>query len=157
MSTEVHDTGVAMELRAVVLAVVLVCAGAIESSATVRIAGDQGGRIGTYIEAFATLRSTGESVVIDGTCLSACTLILGILSADQVCVTRRARLGFHAAWRPGNNGRPVRSHLGTQMLMDVYPAKVRNWIRRRGGLSRRMIYLQGRELTTIYPRCRTSR
>jgi len=145
-----------MRLRAVGLAFILLCAGAIESAATVRIAGDKGGRIGTYIEAFAMLRSSGESVVIDGTCLSACTLILGILPTRQVCVTHRARLGFHAAWRPGNNGRPVRSHLGTQMLMDVYPPKVRNWIRRKGGLSRRMIYLQGRELAAIYPRCGAS-
>ena len=146
-----------MGLRAVVLGFALLCAGAVESSATVRIAGDQGGRIGTYIEAFAMLRSSGESVVIDGNCLSACTLILGILPTKQVCVTRRARLGFHAAWQPGNNGRPTRSHLGTQMLMDVYPPKVRKWIRRKGGLSRRMIYLQGRELVSIYPRCSASR
>jgi hypothetical protein len=146
-----------MGFRAVFLAIALLCAGVAEGSATVRIAGDRGGRIGTYIEAFAMLRSSGESVVIDGTCLSACTLILGILPPDQVCVTRRARLGFHAAWRPGSRGRPIRSHLGTQMLMDVYPARVRNWIRRRGGLSRRMIYLQGRELAAIYPRCRASR
>lgn len=146
-----------MGLRAIVLGFVVLCAGAVEGRATVRIADDRGGRIGTYLEAFAMLRSSGESVVIDGNCLSACTLILGVLPANRVCVTRRARLGFHAAWQPGHNGRPIRSHLGTQMLMDVYPPKVRNWIRRKGGLSRRMIYLQGRELASIYPPCRASR
>jgi hypothetical protein len=146
-----------MGVRAVALGVILLCAGVVESLATVRIAGDRGGRIGTYIEAFAMLRNTGETVVIDGPCLSACTLILGILSSDQVCVTPRARLGFHAAWRPDHNGRPISSSMGTQVLMEVYPAKVRHWIQRKGGLSRKMIYLQGRELAAFYPRCRSAR
>jgi hypothetical protein len=145
-----------MPVRAVVVAVLLLCAGITESSATVRIADDRGGRIGTYIEAFATLRGTGETVMIDGPCLSACTLILGILSPDQVCVTRRARLGFHAAWQPDHKGRPISSSSGTQVLMEVYPAKVRNWIRRKGGLSRKMIFLQGRELAAFYRRCRAA-
>ncbi len=30
--------------------------------------------------------------------------------------------------------------------MEVYPADLRNWISRRGGLTAKMIYLQGREL-----------
>jgi hypothetical protein len=83
--------------------------------------------------------------------------MVGIVRTGQVCVTPRARLGFHAAWQPDNHGRPIRSELGTQALMEVYPPKVRSWIRRRGGLSKRMIYLQGRELSTIYPRCRAAR
>jgi hypothetical protein len=140
--------------RAVALSILLLCAGIVESAATVRISSDRGGRIGTYMEAFATLRSSGEMVVIDGPCLSACTLILGILPSNQVCVTRRARLGFHAAWRPDQNGKPVRSAMGTQVLMDAYPPKVRSWIRRKGGLSSRMIFLQGRELAAFFPPCR---
>ncbi|MPZ59442.1 MAG: hypothetical protein GEU91_23765 [Rhizobiales bacterium] len=146
-----------MGVRAVALSAMLLCFGVSESSATVRIAGDRGGRIGTYLEAFAMLRNTGETVVIDGTCLSACTLILGMLPSGQVCVTGRARLGFHAAWRPDRSGRPIRSFMGTQVLMDAYPPKVRNWIRRKGGLSSRMIYLRGRELAAFFPRCRASR
>jgi hypothetical protein len=146
-----------MGVRAFALAGLLLCAGITEGLATVRIADDRGGRIGTYIEAFAMLRSTGETVMIDGPCLSACTLILGILPPDQVCVTRRARLGFHAAWQPDHHGRPVSSSMGTQVLMEVYPARVRNWLRRKGGLSRKMIYLQGRELAAFYPPCRTAR
>jgi hypothetical protein len=40
--------------------------------------------------------------------------------------------------------------------MEVYPPKVRHWIKRKGGLSRRMIFLQGRELTAFYPTCHGS-
>jgi hypothetical protein len=146
--------GNGMVLRAVILGIVLLAASVTESAATIRIAGDRGGRIGSYIETFSMLRNSGEEVVIDGPCLSACTLIVGMLPVDQVCVTSRARLGFHAAWRPDSRGRPVRSTAGTQVLMEVYPPKVRNWIRHKGGLSAHMIYMRGRDLTAVFRRCR---
>src|SRR5215468_9673922 len=124
------------------------------ASATVRIVSDYGGQIGPYIEQFAALRSSGERVVIDGPCLSACTMLLGIIPRDRICVTRRARLGFHAAWNPGDDGAPIVSRGGTQLLMEIYPQQVRQWINRRGGLTQRMVYLSGRELTSMYRTCR---
>jgi hypothetical protein len=99
------------------------------------------------------LRSSGEQVVIDGRCLSACTMVLGIIPRGHICVTARAQLGFHAAWRPDETGRQVTSRDGTQLLMDNYPQQVREWIARRGGLSPRMMYLSGRELASMYPTC----
>ena len=93
-------------------------------------------------------------VVIDGVCLSACTLVLGIVPTDRICITRRATLGFHAAWLPGPSGRPVHSAAGTQALWDYYPANVRRWIQARGGLSSKMLYLRGSELSAMYPQCR---
>ena len=85
-----------------------------------RISGDAGGRIGTYVDQFSEVRNSGERVVIDGACLSACTLVLGIVPRNRICVTRRAMLGFHAAWMPGANGKPVPSQSGRQ---DGVPAK----------------------------------
>src|SRR5882757_2074036 len=113
------------------------------ASATVRIVSDHGGQIGPYLEQLAALRHSGEHVVIDGPCLSACTMVLGVIPRDRICVTRRARLGFHAAWHPGNNGRPITSRGGTQLLMDIYPQNVRRWIASKGGLTPRMVYLYG--------------
>ena len=118
-----------------------------------RISEDRGGQIGHYLEAFAMVRSSGENVVIDGNCLSACTLVLGLIPRSRICATSRARLGFHAAWMPDSDGRPVTSAMGTQALWNIYPGSVRHWIKRHGGLSRHMIYLQGRELSRIVPRC----
>jgi len=124
------------------------------ASATIRITSDPGGQIGPYLENLASLRSSGERVVIDGPCLSACTMVLGVIPRDHLCVTPRARLGFHTAWRPDDaTGRPVVSRDGTQLLMSVYPQPVRNWIARRGGLSPHMMYLTGRELVSMYPAC----
>src|SRR5207253_8836584 len=96
--------------------------------ATVRITDDYGGQIGAYIDHFEAVRHSGERVVIDGPCMSACTLVLGIVPQDRICVTSRARLGFHAAWRAGAGSRKVAADDGTQLLMEIYPQQVRNWI-----------------------------
>jgi hypothetical protein len=123
------------------------------ASATVRIRADPGGQIGPYLENLAVLRSSGERVIIDGPCLSACTMLLGVIPRERICVTSRARLGFHAAWHPGDDGRPVTSPAATQLLMDIYPQHVRSWIKGHGGLSPRMMYLSGAELAAMYQTC----
>jgi hypothetical protein len=125
------------------------------ASATIRIISDPGGQIGPYLENLDSIRSSGEHVIIDGPCLSACTMVLGVIPRDHLCVTPRARLGFHTAWRPDEvTGRPVVSRDGTLLLMEYYPRSVRHWIARRGGLSPHMIFLSGRELESMYPPCR---
>lgn len=123
------------------------------ASATMRITSDPGGQIGPYLENLASLRSSGERVVIDGPCLSACTMVLGILPREQVCVTHNAVLGFHAAWNYNGNGRRVTSAVATQALIDIYPPPIRSWLARRGGLSPHMKFLRGRELAAMYPAC----
>jgi hypothetical protein len=125
-----------------------------DASALMRIQEDMGGRIGHYVETFAAIRDSGERVMIDGPCLSACTMVLGLIPRDRICVTERALFGFHAAWVPGPHGRPVYSPIGTQTLWQVYPAHVRRWIANNGGLRRKMIFLRGRELAAMYPECR---
>ena len=142
-----------MPFRAVVFGAMFVALSMSSASAAVRIVGDAGGQIGPYLENLAALRNSGERVIIDGPCLSACTMVLGVIPRERICVTSRARLGFHAAWNPGRNGRPVPSRGGTQLLMDVYPAQVKRWIASKGGLTPRMVYLHGRELASMYPTC----
>jgi hypothetical protein len=142
-----------MRLWTVLFAILAMAVATLSASATVRITSDPGGQIGPYLDNLANLRSSGERVIIDGPCLSACTMILGVIPRDHLCVTPRARLGFHAAWRPNDAGRAVTSRDGTSLLMAVYPQQVRNWIARRGGLSPHMMYLSGRELTSMYPAC----
>jgi len=146
-----------MRIRGLLLVAMVMAAYAMPASATMRISEDRGGQIGHYLQAFAVLRSSGERVIIDGNCLSACTLILGMIPRNRMCATPRAVFGFHAAWLPGRNGRPVTSTPGTRELWKVYPHRVKRWINRHGGLSRRMIYLQGRDLYRIIPSCSEER
>jgi hypothetical protein len=80
-------------------------------------------------------------------------MVLGLIPQDRICVTSRARLGFHMAWHPDQDGRQISDKDGTERLMSVYPQQVRDWINHRGGLSPHLIYLSGRELASMYPIC----
>ena len=142
-----------MKLVTGLLAAVLLLAGMGASHAVVRIAEDRGGRIGTYVDRYQGLRSSGETVIIDGLCASACTIVLGAVPHDKICVTSHARLGFHAAWDPGANGRAITNPEATQMLYSMYPSPVRRWIAARGGLRPRMIFLRGKQLMSMYRPC----
>jgi len=135
------------------LAAVLLVAGMGASHAVVRIAEDRGGRIGTYVDRYQGLRSSGETVIIDGLCASACTIVLGAVPHDKICVTSHANLGFHAAWDFGANGRAVTNPEATQMLYSMYPSPVRRWIAQRGGLTPHMIFLRGKQLMGMYKPC----
>ena len=135
------------------LAAVLLLAGISASHAVVRIADDRGGRIGTYVDKYQGLRSSGETVIIDGLCASACTIVLGAVPHDRICVTSAANLGFHAAWDFGANGRAVTNSEATQMLYSMYPAPIKRWIAARGGLTPKMIFLRGKALQAMYKPC----
>jgi hypothetical protein len=124
------------------------------AQAEVRILASPGGQVGPFLDLFERVRASGERVVIDGPCLSACTLVLSTVPNERICVTRRAVLGFHAARSIDRRGRISAEPEASQAVLEAYPAAVRNWISRRGGLSSRLLLLRGRDLAAIYPRCR---
>ena len=100
------------------------------ASADVRITGDPGGEVSSYIEKFVEIRNTGERIIVDGPCLSACTLFTGIVPRDRVCITRRAALGFHAA--------------------SYYNDASRSLVPTRHGSA---LVMRGPELSALYPIC----
>jgi hypothetical protein len=135
------------------LAAAVLLAGVGASHAVVRIADDHGGRIGKYLNKYEGLRSSGEAVIIDGLCASACTIVLGAIPRDKICVTSHATLGFHAAWDFGANGRAIANPGATQTLYSMYPSQVQRWIAARGGLTPHIMFLRGRELRAMYRTC----
>ena len=136
-------------------AVALLCALALTPvRAEIRILASPGGQVGPFLDMFEQVRESGERVVIDGPCLSACTLVLSVVPNDRICVTRRAVLGFHAARSMDRRGRLYAEPEASEQVLEAYPAAVRGWIRSRGGLTSRLLLLRGRELAAIYPRCR---
>jgi hypothetical protein len=122
--------------------------------ADVRILGSPGGLVGPFVEAFERLRASGERVIIDGPCYSACTLVLSMLPHQQICVTRRAVFGFHGARSLRDDGRLRPEPRASRFVLATYPPDVRRWIQRHGGLSSRLLLLRGRELAAMYPTCR---
>jgi hypothetical protein len=145
--------------RLIVFGATAVCAtlsASYAANATLWITGDNGGTILEYAQRFQKARNSGERVVIDGKCLSACTMVIGMVPRDHVCVTPNAVLGFHAAFRRTETGAIVASTDATKFMMDAYPPAVRKWIKQRGGLTSRMIFLSGSELTAFVTSCPTA-
>ena|SRR5271156_896985 len=141
-------------LKATWLAVMVWALAAPPAHAEVRIIESPGGQVGPFLDMFERIRASGERVVIDGPCLSACTLVLSLVPHERICVTRRAVLGFHAARSMDRRGRMYAEPEASALVLQAYPAGVRSWIIHRGGLTSHLLLLRGRELATLYPTCR---
>ena len=143
-----------MAITKVVFLAVLLCGLVVPpAQAEVRILASPGGQVGPFLDLFERVRASGERVVIDGPCLSACTLVLSMVPNNRICVTRRAVLGFHAARSIDARGHLYAEPEASELVLEAYPSPVRGWILRRGGLMSRLLLLRGRELTAIYRSC----
>jgi hypothetical protein len=136
------------------LAVVLWACVTVFARADVRILESPGGQVGPFLDMFDKVAASGERVIIDGPCMSACTLVLSVVPQERICVTRRAVLGFHAARSMDRRGRTYAEPEASRLVLDAYPGPVRSWIMRHGGLTSRVLLLRGRELATMYRACR---
>jgi hypothetical protein len=142
-------------LFAGICAVAMMCAlVSPRAQAEVRILGSRGGQVGPFLDLYEKVRASGERVVIDGPCLSACTLVLSMVPHERICVTRRAALGFHAARSMDRRGRMYAEPEASALVLQTYPSDVRDWITKRGGLTSHLLLLRGRELAAFYPTCR---
>ena len=136
------------------LCIVVLCAG--PAAADYRVTRDHGGLVETYKTRYARLRERGERVIIDGICNSACTLVLGIVPLNRICVTPRASLGVHEAYidKRWTAGLRVASSSGTSDLLSYYPPPLKAWIKRRGGLKPQMQHIKnGEDLWAIIDPC----
>jgi hypothetical protein len=143
-------------LLRVLVAVLLVLLGSCSAIADYRISRDYGGLVEQYKAKFAKIRDREERVVIDGVCNSACTLVLGIVPLNRICVTPKASLGFHQAYydKSLTLGVKVTSYAGTADLVSYYPSTVKEWIDHHGGLTPQMKRIKnGPELWAIVDPC----
>ena len=126
------------------------------AGADYRITRDHGGLVDSYKTKYAKIRAQGERVIIDGICNSACTMVLGIVPLGRICVTPNAILGFHQAYFDTSLtlGVKIVSAAGTADLMSYYPAPVKDWIKRQGGLTQEMKKVRnGPELWAMIDPC----
>ena len=140
-------------MRRLSFAILLIAVATAPALADVRIVSSSGGVVGNYLEFFSRVRQSGDRVIIDGPCLSACTLVLSTIPRNRICVTSRAVLGFHAPAIIDQGGHMYRSRQATKAVVASYPPSVQAWIRSHGGLKPNLIYLRGRDLAALYPRC----
>jgi hypothetical protein len=152
MAYVVSGSGVPM-LR---LASILLVLSTSVAVAEYRITRDHGGFVEDYKARYARIRDSGERVVIDGVCNSACTLVLGIVPLSRICATPKASLGFHQAYydKVWTFGLKITSDAGTEELLSYYPQPVRDWINRNGGLTPEMKRVEnGPELWAMISPC----
>jgi len=122
--------------------------------AAIRIENDLGGPLGNYILRYSNVGQSGERVIIDGRCYSACTTVIGLVPPKSICVTPRAKLGFHAALIRNHWGRLIVDPDATPLMFNMFPRPIRDWIAFNGGLNARMIYIGSRYLAKLYAWCR---
>jgi hypothetical protein len=131
---------------------------------TVRITFDPGGGLVGFIEKFAEKRQNGTRFIIDGMCISACTMITGLIPSDRVCVTPRAVLAFHSASvsNPFTGERLGHSKVGTEILWYSYPTKLREFLRTKfnwDGTAENsehddLMFVEGEDLLTFFKPCK---
>lgn len=101
---------------------------------------DPGGSIGTYMNYYERWYKSGEKLIIDGVCISACTIFLGYVGeneTDRVCITSRGLLGLHQA-SSGETSDPI---LTMAMVRLIYPQWVQKWIQKIGGLKPEVTFM----------------
>jgi hypothetical protein len=127
----------------------------------VRLAGyHPGGSLARYLADLEKLKQLGvRQLQLDATCASACTVYLRL--GDRVCVTGRARIGFHRITLRGRTRfGPLRArllsaeHAINDRFLQRLPANIRAWRGIRNGLPRRMVWLKGDEAAQRIGRCR---
>lgn len=135
------------------LTLIMIVLMGVSSAAAERIGNDDGG-IETYVQRFTQARDSGERVVVDGRCLSACTLVLALVPREPICVTPNASFGFHAAWSFDSAGGVAVNTGATDSMWKMYSQRIRQRIAN-GGLGDKMIYLRGWALAALYARTRS--
>lgn len=90
-----------------------------------------GGSLMEFIEHFNEDREAESKYVIDGLCISACTMITGLIEDENVCTTKRGVLAFHSVSFLGPFG-SEHSREGTRILGQILPEKVRSMLKVRG-------------------------
>lgn len=131
-------------------------AAAIRQTNAFVISFDGGGVIDDYIEKYNALRQAGGRIVLDGMCISACTLVTALIPNDRVCVTPFAQLAFHSA-SDGRMGTFAKE--GTRLIWHYYPSWVRRYLQDKGwdgdgdNAHPDLIYMDNEKLREVYREC----
>jgi len=147
-------TGKNKSVPGAIVALALLLASGAAARAELRIVSSPGGEVDSYLRLFAMVRQSGERVIIDGPCLSACTLVLSAVPEDRICITRRAILGFHAARRLDEGGQLYAAPHETRRLAATYPAPIRSWIRTQRRPDGKTAFFELTPLAAFYRLCR---
>jgi len=132
-----------MKVSQYIFAAILTLGASVASAETIDVSDDHGGLLAAYQAQWAQLSTQGVNVRIVGPCVSACTVLLGYIPRQNICVTSGAYFGFHLAT----------TTFATEDLLRAYPADIRVWLNQRGGLSYQLIWMQAPTTYRFFRRC----
>jgi hypothetical protein len=110
---------------------------------TIDVSDDHGGSVAAYDSEWSQNAARGVSVRIVGPCQSACTVLLGHIPRNRICVTPDASFGFHLAHLPA----------ATATLWASYQPDIRAWIQRHGGLTSEFIWMRAPDVFHYFKKC----
>jgi len=110
---------------------------------TIDVFDNHGGRVVEYNARWAEYAQRGVSVRVVGPCKSACTILIGHIPRNRICVTPKATFGFHLA---------KLAH-ATAMIWNAYPDDIKAWINARGGLQRDFHWMRAPDTYRYFKRC----
>jgi hypothetical protein len=110
---------------------------------TIDIIEDHGGSGINYVARWTQYRRDKVRVRIAGPCESECTMVIGHLNPENICVTPEGSFGFRLADLPS----------GTGTLWRSYPTDIKVWLSRYGGLTHRLIWMRAPEVYRFFRRC----
>jgi hypothetical protein len=112
-------------------------------AATINVNDNHGGRVKDYDARWAAAAARGDSVRIVGPCQSACTVLLGHIPRNQICVTANASFGFHLA----------KTAEATAILRNAYASDIKGWIQAHGGLTEKFIWMRAPDTYRYFKKC----
>jgi hypothetical protein len=110
---------------------------------TIDIIEDHGGSGINYVARWTQYRRDKVRVRIAGPCESECTMVIGHLNREHICVTPEGSFGFRLADLPS----------GTGTIWRSYPTDIKVWLSRHGGLTHRLIWMRAPEVYRFFRRC----
>ena len=132
-----------MKVRQWLLAAILSLGVSVARAEIVDVSDDHGGLLSAYQTQWALFAARQVDVRIVGPWVSACTVLVGYIPRQHICVTPGAALGFHWAT----------TGFTTQELWSAYPSDIRQWISQHGGLTNQMLWLQAPGIYRYFRKC----
>jgi len=110
---------------------------------TIDVYDDHGGVVPEYDRHWAEEAAQNVDVRIVGPCQSACTVLLGHIPRDHICVMPEARFGFHLA----------KFESSTAIMWNGYAPDIRQWIADHGGLTQDFIWMAAPDIYRYFKKC----
>jgi hypothetical protein len=130
-------------VRFMVAAAILAFAAMGARAETIDVSDNHGGLVADYDARWAGLGAQGVSVRIVGPCQSACTVLLGHIPHERICVTPQASFGFHLA----------QTAKSTAILWNAYSADIQARINQHGGLTSQFIWMRAPDTYRFFHKC----